>query len=86
MRVVGWCGVLAYFGVYVFLFLVLMSVYQEVGGEREGGGKVRIRGGKKQYTSERPLCHDFSTSAKVVGAAEVEMARKERKRARKMRR
>lgn len=37
MGVVGWGGVLAYFGVYVFLFWVLMLVYREVCEERGVG-------------------------------------------------
>jgi hypothetical protein len=36
------------------------------------------RGQGKNITSERPLCHDSSTSAKDVGAAEMYNAKRDR--------
>ena len=39
--------------------------------ERRKKGEVK-KTEKGRYTSERPLCHDSSTSANDVGAAEVD--------------
>jgi hypothetical protein len=51
-----------------------LSWRRQIGGGKtlktEEGRKIKRRKCVK-YTSERPLCHDSSTSANDVGAAEV---------------
>lgn len=41
-------------------------------------GRKKRKRRRKIHTSERPLCHDSSTSAKDVGAAEVQITRSDK--------